>query len=396
MAGVIAVALIAIVPPVTLVPVSSMGAIFGSVSGSWFLRTQQRSAEAEPYRPYRLDPDLSISAAEAGELLHLLSFVGRTGDVDEPMLAPVRTYDAEWISASESDVRTDIPPFWTDSVWSWVGRGLTREETRFLEQVAAHPAHIDFSRLARAGALDAIGGRYKLPFSADQIFWQLPIPKLTSVRTGATSHLSIAALHSAAGRHALAEQSTREVISVGFLLMDEAPTIIEHLVGASVVGFGGEALREVLRLGGDSARAEALEGAVLAAERASARMAAGRGKRPGAQAFLESLPSVIDDEDAIRGIRWEYVSIATGLTPCLNLQNVVFGPADEFTSWLEGVENSLVRYDAEAALFGVATRGFVPNEVEAGFLARLLTMSMGGMETQGSCARLIATLPMIM
>ena len=60
----------------------------------------------------------------------------------------------------------------------------------------------------------------------------------------------------------------REVVSVGFLLMEESPTLLGHLIGTVLVRNGGEALSHVLRMSGQGPRADMLAEALNSTERA--------------------------------------------------------------------------------------------------------------------------------
>lgn len=391
--GVVVGALAAVVPAMTLVPASSIGAIFGSLGGWSYERTLRRGAEAEAYRPFRVETDSSVTAIRAGELLHSVSRAGLGPQEADELRAPPESFDEPWIPATLPEgFREEVTPSWSDTIWTWVERGLTAEEVDFLESVAEHPAREHFSTLASAPALDFVAGYYELPFEADATYFSLPIPRTVGLRSAANSHLALAALHAAAGRHDEAQETVREVISVGFLLTDEAPSLLANLVGSFLIRVGGDALINAYSVAGDDAEAEALRAAVAAAEAATERMTVAIGPRPGGGDFLEHLPEVAEDPQALPGLRWEAAHLVTVFSPCANLRRVVFGPDDEYYAWMDRVRASLVRSPAEEEYFDVAMRGIAP-PAEPGFLSRFVTMAMGRADTPGSCAQLAATLP---
>lgn len=240
-----------------------------------------------------------------------------------------------------------------------------------------------------------MGGRYVVPFDEDLASWAVPIPRYTPVRQAANTHLGAAALAGAEGRWGDAERLAREVISVGFLLIDESPYLIGSMIGRVLVERGGATLERVLRGSGQTASANILAGSAESTRRAVALMTPNRRQELRGQAFLESLPSIVADSTVTRSIRWEYLGMISGLTPCLNLQRVVFGPGDDHEQWLQEVRADLVRFAADQHLFDLTVRGFGTN-LEAGRFARFMAISMGGMDKQGSGAQLLSTLPSIM
>jgi hypothetical protein len=390
MSAVLILVFVAVVPPITLVPVSSVGAIVSSVPSGWFSRIQRRSAEVEPYRTYRLDADQSISPAEAGEILNTLMYVGRGMLTREGMLPQVRIYEDRWFPEWPGEDRNPGDPlFWGASLWAELAGGRSPELVTYLRQVEVHPAHVEFSRLARAQAIDILGGRYEIPFSDDMVSSSIPSPTYSGIRNAAQSHLGIAALRASEGRHEEAEEAIREVISVGFLLMEDAVSPVGYLVGGALMQAGGEALVLALTVRGRGDEADALSTRVAAARRAVAMLQSST--EPGAQARMRALMTVAANPERRRSLRWEYLQFISGITPCMNLQRVVFGPSDEYNQWVEDMRGSLVRYASDDSYFDVALRGIVAGG-EPSFFVGLLAVAMGGSEAQGSCAQLVLNL----
>lgn len=391
--GLIVGAFAAVIPAMTLVPASSVGAVFSAIGGWSYDRTLRRGAVAEAYRPYVVPVDSSVTAVQAGEFLHSLARAGYGAHDAEQFREPARVYDEPWmVEGAPEGFRPEAPPYWSDTIWTWVERGLTPEETAYLRDVADHPAREDFSRLASAADLDLVGAYYRLPFGEGDTFFSLPIPRTAGMRSAANTHLAEAALHAAAGRHDEARRTVREVISVGFLLSDAAPSLISNLIGAILVQTGGDALGNAMRVAGDTEAEAALAASVQAAERAADRMSVAASPTPGGTAYLQRLPEVAEDVRALPGLRWEAAHLVTVFSPCANLRRVVFGPDDEYFAWMDRVRSSLVRFPSEEAYFEVAMRGIAPM-AEPSFFSRFVAMAMGGASSQGSCAQVAAALP---
>lgn len=391
--GIVVGAFAAVIPAMTLVPASSVGAVFSAIGGWSYERTLRRGALAEAYRPYVVEIDSSVTATQAGELLHSLARAGYGSHEVGHFREPLRAYDEPWMTEGALEgFRVEAPPSWSDTIWTWVERGLTPDQAEYLREVSDHPAREDFARLATASALDMVGTYYRLPFDESETFFSLPIPRTAGIRAAANTHLAEAALHAAAGRHEEARRTVREVISVGFLLTDGAPSLLTNLVGAILIQTGGDALGNAMRVAGDGQAVASLEASVSAAERAADRMSVAVSPAPGGTAYLQRLPEVAEDTRAPPGLRWEAAHLVTVFSPCANLRRVVFGPDEEYYAWMDRVRSSLVRFPSEEDYFEVAMRGITP-VAEPGFLSRLVVMAMGGASSQGSCARVAATLP---
>jgi hypothetical protein len=110
--------------------------------------------------------------------------------------------------------------------------------------------------------------------------------------------------------------------------------------------------------------------------------------------LLQGVPQLVETEDALRGLRWEYFSTFNTLAPCMNLHKMVFGSDDSYAAWRERARESLVRVGGEGDLFDLAENGAtgLRNRQVEGFLPRFLSLMLGGRGTPGSCAALIASI----
>ncbi len=144
---------------------------------------------------------------------------------------------------------------------------------------------------------------------------------------------------------------------------------------------------------GNDERADTLvwarEGALRAAHKARA------GVIPeDIHSLLQGVPDLVQSEDALRGLRWEYFATFNMLAPCINLHKMVFGPDETYDEWRDDARETLVRVRDERDLFELAERGSLGSGGAApeGFLPRFLSLTLGSGGAPGSCAFLIASL----
>lgn len=386
-AVVLGLALLVFVPSLTLVFTTAAGPVMASVSVPGFSATQRRAATVEAYRRYMLPADSSISAQRAGELLHTLTFAGVDREPMDLELPPETRYDEPWIPDLRGGPTGIFPARWSEDLMARTGDGLSAEETAFLRDVADHPALDDVRELARAPSLDVGRARWTLPFPEGTTFLELPIPKMSAIRQASWAMVGSAALATAEGRLDDAERTLRELISVGFLLGDHAPTILDNLIGFMLVNTGGEALENFYAATGRSEEAEALRWARISTERTSRMARIGVGSD--LEGTLRQVPSVVENPDGIRGLRWEYFALMNTLAPCLNSHKMVFGPGLEYEEWVERARRNLVRWPSEDALFELSRNGYYvgqDGDDRSGILGTVLGLTLGGRGETGSCA----------
>jgi len=385
-------ALFVVLPPITLLPVASVGPVLFTLIPPFEWGDQSRRAAVEPYRHLAVDHDPSVSAEEAGVLLNTLLYVGGDEPVEEGTLPPARIHTEAWLPEPLPEGwPLGERSFWTSTIWSKAEGGFSGEEREYLMRMAAHPAHEEFARLAHASTVDVAGGRYVIPFSDDLGIWTIPYPSHLQIAKGAWAHLAIGALRAAEGRHADAERHIREVISVGLVLIDEAVDLGDQGFGGLLVQAGGAAMVPALRLAGEDLRADRLLEAVAVTETATAVMAPGRKAEANTPFHIEMLHDRVADPSVSRGQRWVDLGTLNAIIPCMNLQRLVFGPGEEHAAWLAGVERSLVRFPSEQALFDLELRGFSSLASSAN-LARMVPFFSSAEEAMGGCLTLLAGL----
>jgi hypothetical protein len=200
-----------------------------------------------------------------------------------------------------------------------------------------------------------------------------------------------AAIEVSEGRRADADHTLEELISTGFLLVDEGPTLIDNLMGVVMVNTGADALEAYYRRAGRSAEADALNWAREGATRAASKARAGVISED-VHSVLQGVPDLVEADAALRGLRWEYFAVFNILAPCINLHKMVFGPDETYDDWRLRARDALVRVRGEGDLFELAERGAfgAAGPEVRGFLPRFLRLTLGRGGTPGSCASLMA------
>lgn len=353
-AGALLLALVVAIPVATLVVTGTIGSILASMASPKFGNTRARFAAAETVRRFELPPAPAISPEAGGEALHALISVG-AGDAERkaPEKQPVRSYPEPWFAPGPGAAAV-LGAAWVDSLFA--RPRYTAAQLQYLRRMAAHPAHGEFATVGRARNLDVIGARYDLPFGPGVTIVNLPIPRLSGVRDGARAHLALAAQELAAGRPARAEQTIREVISVGFRMLDDGPTLIDNLIGMALVDLGADGLERFFRATGRSREGESLAWARSASREAAGRVAAGEA-RWSTEAGLRAMPGIVLDSAQARGLRWEFLGWTAVFAPCANLRSVAFGPGPDYQEWLDRAREGLVRHPSDEALLELSLKG---------------------------------------
>ena len=385
--GVGVLGVLALVPPFTLAPTSAIGPIMASVAIPRFAKTQERAARAEAYRPYRVSADAAVGAVEAGQLLQTLMYVGRGEVTVLGELPPPKRYFEPWFPLPDrAGGPTGVDPRRWGRDLLPRARTLSPDEVEFLAGIASHEAHRDFSRLASAPELDAMAGRWKIPFE-DMGIATLPIPRFNHLTQGAHAHLGKAIHEITLGDESRAEATIREVLSVGFLIADDGPTLVDNLVGLGLVNLGATALETFYETTARSTDLAALRQARDAALRAARMLTHERSET--LESTLAELPAIAASPVALRGLRWEFFTLTNTVAPCINLNRIVFGPDADYARWVEEVKRSLVRWPSEEALFDLALDGYFgapPDPGSSTLLSRALGVAMGGSDAPGSCS----------
>lgn len=379
------------VPVLSLAFATTLGPQVADLAVPDFTGIREDAAATTALRRLRLEPDPRISAREAGEALNALAYVGSGPNAGGLLLAPSRTHAAPWFP-EDPDLGALVPAAWVMDVLERARRGLDPAELHYLERLASHDGQIEMGILARAEQADVAGTRWKLPFPDTLTLLTLPVPSYRSVREGGYARVGKAAWELSQGKAGAAEESLREVVSAGLLLMDEGPVLADALAGMSLVNTGADGLEILYRVTGREEDAEGLRWARAAAGRAGALGLVGRPGRD-VEGSVREVSAIVVDPEALRGLRWNAVGVFHTLSPCINLHKVVFGPGADYDAWLTRARDDLVRFSSEEELFRLARGGWLgsgADVAESDVLGRLLLASLGGSRGSGSCAALVA------
>ena len=378
-------------PTATIAVTTAIGPLLAEIAVPTFLSVQEMAGGAEALRRFNVEKDPGVSPEVAGEALQNIAFVGFRGDPEPMEEEPATWYEEPWFPDA------GFPDPFSESVAAeLMSRPLsdfTASQQATLRRAAAHPAHEEFSLLARAEIADVVSGRWTIPFPDTLTFQELPWPRFQAFRLAGLAQVSKAAVALSEGRPGEAEQTLRELISTGFLLIDEGPTLLDNLIGVELTRQGANGLAGYYRRTGDPRAAESLEwareGALAAAKKSRAGLVP-----EDARLLLQGVPTLVVNDEALRGLRWEYFATFNMLAPCINLHKMVFGPDDTYGEWRQAAERSIVRTAGEQELFDLAESGVLGagGQDLQGFLPRFLGLVLGSEGAPGSCASLIASL----
>lgn len=379
------------VPALTLMFTSAFAPLVASISVPNLQSVQEKAATVEALRAYRVETDGSVTPRAAGEALHALTFAGSNREPQPLERPPVRRYRDPIFPDARGGPTGLFPGQWARQLFPRVAsRGLGDEERAYLAEVTDHPALAELRLLARAPRMDVSSARMALPLPDTVSLLALPPPKFSAVREAAYARIGAAALHMDAGRIGEAEEALRQVVSAGLLMADEGTTLLDNLVGIMIAQDGGLALEQLYESSGRVEDAQRIRAARQATERAAELAAVGRAEQD-LQAMLRGMPDVVQDRDALRGLRWEYFTGFNTFAPCINTHKVVFGPDETYQGWLERAQPVLVRYEGEEELYALARNGWVGTKAgpdEGGWVGSLLRFTLGGGGSPGSCAGL--------
>ena len=174
---------VALFPPFALAPTAAVAPIMASVAIPRRAQTQERASQAEALRPCRLPASGETTPAQAGQLLQSIMFVGRSDRPATGEVEPVQRYLEPWFPGSRAAAGgpTGIAPRkWGTDLLPEADH-IPSDVLAYLESIASHRAHQDFSRLAVSAELDVLVGRWSLPFDAVEMA-TLTVPRFNHLR----------------------------------------------------------------------------------------------------------------------------------------------------------------------------------------------------------------------
>lgn len=334
----------------------SLGPLLMSIAVPRFTSIQGRALEAEVLEPYGVPTDSNITPLAAGQALHALLLANQS-DVDPVLKVPVRHYD-DPIGFETLPDGSPITGAWLVDQFATRGRGLTPAQRQLLRSAAAHPALLEFATIAAAPAVDIIGARYKFPLPDTLTPAALPIPRFGVIRTAAEARLAGALLDFADGRTAQAERQVREVIGTGLALVRDGPMLIDALIGTVIAREAGSAMDGLLRATGRAREADEVQRLREQTKRVTEQLAQS-GMGSSIEAALEAMPRLATDTTVLRSLRWEFYVTTRSFGPCSNLHTMVFGPGEQYRTWVDDARRALVRWDSEERFFAFMGQGYL-------------------------------------
>jgi hypothetical protein len=300
---------------------------------------------------YRTAVDSAISDVDAGRALHNVRFAGLDPGIGGALMQrPTRPHPA--VFTDTQFTRSTNPEFWADSLFRWVKRGsLTPDQRRRLMEAATHPANEDFSLLAQATRIDIPGTRWDLVRADTVVLTSLPFGLSKPLREVAQAHLAQAALQFGLGAIAGAEATLGEIISAGFLLREEAPTMIDALQGGVLVRVGARALASLFEETGRAGDAAEIRAGISASDAMAMSRTRGTGSVEAAYTFVLTRRNP-------RAARWETFAALQTAAPCMSLYAGIFGPTAEHEAWVERARQTLVRTPSEERYFRLVKKGY--------------------------------------
>lgn len=316
----------------------------------------EREAIVEPVRSLRLPTDPSITPIQAGIALNELQPIQtevRGFEAIRPVAEPVATWQRVAMAA---DLFPTARPHLYEgpsnrSILEAAARGFSPREMEYLRTLATAPVWRQFDLVARARAVDAIGGRFRTPFAPEAHPEQRPLPGFKRSRDLAYAAVSRAAYHMALGQRDSAEAVLRSIVSFGFTFIDNGTSGLEEIIGTVIVGIGRDALQRFYVIQHDPraglpALAQPTRAAVASFNRDVPTSAGDVQRR-----LLANIESPI----VPLGMRYESLQLFNG-SSCTSVRGLLFGPSAETKQVAERARHTLARYPSEEALVELLTR----------------------------------------
>lgn len=342
----IAVALMATIP---VIVVATRGdRIWGPMERT--VRMRNYAVNPEVFRSHAVPRDPSITPQEAGIAFNRLQ--PSRGHAKFPEVNVGARADLSWMATkvARGMFPTARPVGFaapSEAVIDAAAAGFTSAEMTYLRTMATAPAWREFDRVARAQAVDFIGGRFRLPFATNASVLELPAPNYKVTRELAAAGVSRAAYHMAIGQRDSAELALRSIISFGFAMIDNATTTLDEVSGTAIVNVGGNALERFWKSRGDP--------------RGDWRVALPpkRGPAMGSNASVEEtrawLIARAADQTTSRGDRFQALQ-ELSYSSCTNVREMLLGPRPDVTAAFDQARNSLTRFPSDRAVVDLGTR----------------------------------------
>jgi hypothetical protein len=350
----IAVALLATVP---ILLVATQGErIWGHGNFASSVRTRMKQVEVA--RSLALPADPSITPMQAG--LAYSALIPARESADFPAIEIASRPEATWRTAvlTPDMFTTAAPDLYhgpsSKTILEAVSKGFNAQETAFLHTLATAPVWRDFDIVARAGAMDIIGGQLKVPFAPTATAEQMPLTNFKAAREMAYAAVSRAAYHMSIGQRDSAETVLRSIVSFGFVMIDNSTNLMDELIGNLMVGTGRDGLRRFYVITHDPrantpALAQLDNSLYLRANEQTSTL------RPSVDEVRQQLIAQSADPSVARGERFETLR-QLSVSSCTNVRDLMFGQRTDVTDAIRNARSTLARYPSEQALVDLVSR----------------------------------------
>ena len=316
------------------------------------VNTTAKTAVAERARSFALPKDPAITPMQAGQAFDALTLPSKDEGRAFPRRPGGRAAAFSW-EALPITPEMFVRERWggngglSSDVFAAVARGISPKERDYLRAVATAPEWRVLDIVARAPAVDFVGGHFIIPFPRSSRWPEFPIIGTRSARELAQASIARAAWFMSTKQVDSAEATLRGTVSLGFAFIDNANTLMDQLTGAVVVGTGRDALQRFYVATGNPL---AEDPGLAPVDRPDL---LARTKWPTSESRREVIARV-NDPNAARGARMESLRTLS-LASCGSVKELLFGPNDDVTSAIARAKQSLGRYPSEKALAELAT-----------------------------------------
>lgn len=219
---------------------------------------------------------------------------------------------------------------------------LSGDELAYLRTVAESPVWADFDRVGSARSVDLLGGQFVLPFRADAVAYTMPTMRYADSKELAYAGVSRAAFYVATGQTERAERSLKSIVSFGFAMIDNGSTLLDALIGRTIVDIGRDGLHQLYVLTNDA------EGLQRAARLSSRSQVARRSVPFDADAAWARLLADATNPQAPRTLRLESLR-QLSMGTCGTVRGMLFGMSPEVNAAFDAASGTLVRYPSDQA-----------------------------------------------
>lgn len=312
-------------------------------------RLQTMLAKTERLRAFKAPVDASISADDAGLAFRNLQTQKR--DDDFPMRTPEHVHARPWKTQRlTSDLfpngRSPSAPtlLYTNQILYNASSAMSAEELAYLRNIAEAPIWSDFDRVALADEVDLIGGQYQLPFSSKAFAPALRIMNYAETREMANAAVARAAYYVALRDLDRAESTLKSVVSFGFVLMDNATSAFDAMLGRTVAKTGADGLMQLYTI----LLKEDLAAAVRVPKEFPRNEAESVNRRVDSDELHARLLAEANNPELPRGVRLEALR-SLSFTSCSNVRDVFMGPNQDVRDAFQNAKASLARFPGERA-----------------------------------------------